>query len=457
MFRITKELHFYKLMLSIALPIAIQNLITFAVSMIDTLMLGSLGEVELSAAAISNNLFFIFMILIFGLVGGSNIMISQYWGKEDTNSIYKILAIMYRVCIGMSLIFISIAALLPRQFLAIFTTDQAVINAGESYLRVVCIGYLFYALTNCTIMMLRSVKTVKISILVYSISLCVNGFFNWIFIFGNLGAPKLGVTGAAIGTVLARLAEFTVMLIFMIFFEKKLQIRLKHLIKVDKAMAKDYFKTCTPVVFNELLWTIGCSMIAVIVGRLGTEVVAANSINSVTNQFVTVFIFGMSNATAVIIGNTIGQGKYEKAKEYACTVTLLMIVLGVCAGALTYMLRPFVISLYNVSDVTKGIAMDIMTVTSIIVCFQALASTTMIGILRGGGDVKFVLINDVIFMWMIAIPFGFLAAFLWKLPIVCVFFIMRSDEILKVIMSITRIISGKWVKDVTRKEEGIIS
>lgn len=454
--RITKEKKFYMLLLSIALPIAIQNLITFAVSMIDTLMLGSLGEVELSAAAISNNLFFVFMILNFGLAGGSNIMISQYWGREDRKSIEKILAIMYRVCIVLSLVFIAIAALIPRQFLSIFTTDLAVIDAGEHYLRVVSIGYLFYALTNCTIMMLRSVKTVKISMVVYSISLCVNAFFNWVFIFGNLGAPKLGVTGAAIGTVLARIAEFTVILIFMIFFEKKLHLKVKNLLKVDRRMIKDYFRTCTPVVFNEFLWSIGSSMIAVIVGRLGTEVVAANSINSVANQFVTVFIFGVSSATAVIIGNTIGEGKYEKAKEYASTITLLVVILGAVAGGLTYILRPFVINLYNVSDATKAIAMDIMAVSSIIVFFQAMANTTMIGILRGGGDVKFVLVNDVIFMWIVAIPLGFLAAFLWKLPIIAVFFIMRSDEVLKVIMSIMRIVSGKWVKDVTRQEKTLI-
>lgn len=454
--RITKEKKFYMLLLSIALPIAIQNLITFAVSMIDTLMLGSLGEVELSAAAISNNLFFVFMILNFGLAGGSNIMISQYWGREDRKSIEKILAIMYRVCIVLSLVFIAIAALIPRQFLSIFTTDLAVIDAGEHYLRVVSIGYLFYALTNCTIMMLRSVKTVKISMVVYSISFCVNAFFNWVFIFGNLGAPKLGVTGAAIGTVLARIAEFTVILIFMIFFEKKLHLKVKNLLKVDRRMIKDYFRTCTPVVFNEFLWSIGSSMIAVIVGRLGTEVVAANSINSVANQFVTVFIFGVSSATAVIIGNTIGEGKYEKAKEYASTITLLVVILGAVAGGLTYILRPFVINLYNVSDATKAIAMDIMAVSSIIVFFQAMANTTMIGILRGGGDVKFVLVNDVIFMWIVAIPLGFLAAFLWKLPIIAVFFIMRSDEVLKVIMSIMRIVSGKWVKDVTRQEKTLI-
>lgn len=184
--QITRDKRFYRLLLSISLPIAMQNLITFAVSMIDTLMVGSLGEVQLSAVSIANNLFFVLMILMFGLAGGSNIMISQYWGKGDKKAIHKILAIMYRVCITITIVFIFIAIFIPSKFMGIFTTDLAVIEAGSSYLRIVCIGYIFYAITNCTIMILRSVKTVKISIIVYSISLIVNAFFNWVLIFGNL-------------------------------------------------------------------------------------------------------------------------------------------------------------------------------------------------------------------------------------------------------------------------------
>ena len=183
---VTRDKQFYKLLLSIALPIAMQNLITFAVSMVDTLMLGTLGEVELSAASISNNLFFVFMILNFGLAGGSNILISQYWGKNDVKAIHKVLAIMYKVCVALSIVFTAIALCAPRLFISIFTPDMAVVDAGEKYLRIVGLGYFFYAITNCSIMMLRSVKTVKISMVVYSISLLVNAFFNWILIFGSL-------------------------------------------------------------------------------------------------------------------------------------------------------------------------------------------------------------------------------------------------------------------------------
>ncbi|WP_394887865.1 MATE family efflux transporter [Clostridium perfringens] len=450
---ITRDKRFYKLLFSIALPIAVQNLITFMVSMVDTLMVGALGEIQLSAVSIANNLFFVLTILMFGLAGGSNIMISQYWGKGNVKTIHKILAIMYRVCLLITGIFIFIALFLPKYFMGIFSTDKAVIDFGASYLRIVCIGYLFYSITNCTIMMLRSVKTVSISIIVYTASLVVNSILNWIFIFGNLGAPELGIRGAAIATICARITEFSIVLVFMFIYERKIGLKIEHLLKLDKEILKDYVGLCTPVLCNELLWAIGASMISVIVGRMGTEVVAANSINGVAHQFVTVFIFGMSNVTAVIIGNTIGEGKKEKAKEYAYSIGIFSVVMGCISGLMILLIKPFVVNFYNVSYSTKLIAMEIMTVTSGIIVFQSLASNFMMGVLRGGGDAKFVLINDLIFMWLVAIPGGFFVAFVLELPVALVFLVIKCDEILKSLTSVYRVISGKWVNDVTKDYE----
>ena len=194
-------------------------------------------------------------------------------------------------------------------------------------------------------------------------------------------------------------------------------------------------------------------MISVIVGRMGTEVVAANSINGVAHQFVTVFIFGMSNATAVIIGNTIGEGKKEKAKEYAYSIGIFSVVMGCISGLMILLIKPFVVNFYNVSYSTKLIAMEIMTVTSGIIVFQSLASNFMMGVLRGGGDAKFVLINDLIFMWLVAIPGGFFVAFVLELPVALVFLVIKCDEILKSLTSVYRVISGKWINDVTKDYE----
>lgn len=450
---ITRDKRFYRLLFSIALPIAIQNLITFMVSMVDTLMVGSLGEVQLSAVSIANNLFFVLTILMFGLAGGSNIMISQYWGKGNVKTIHKILAIMYRVCLLITGIFIVIALFFPKYFMGIFTTDKEVIEFGASYLRIVSIGYVFYSVTNCTIMMLRSVKTVSISIIVYTASLIVNSILNWVLIFGNLGFPSLGVKGAAIATVFARITEFSIVILFMFIYERKIALKLSYLIKVDKDILKDFISLCTPVLCNELLWAIGASMISVIVGRMGTDVVAANSINAVAHQFVTVFIFGMSNATAVIIGNTIGEGKKEKAKEYAKSIGIFSIIMGIISGLMILFIKPYIVDFYNVSYETKAIAMEIMTVTSLVIVFQSLASNFMMGVLRGGGDAKFVLINDLIFMWLVAIPGGFFVAFLLELPVALVFLVIKCDEILKSLTSVYRVLSGKWVNDVTKNYE----
>lgn len=448
----TRDKNFYKLIVSIAIPIGFQNLITFAISMMDTLMLGALGEVPLSAATIANNLFFVLTLLMFGLAGGSNVMIAQFWGKNDVKMIHKIMAIMYRCCLVLTFIFIGIAVFLPKQVMAIFTTDVDVIVLGAQYLQIVAIGYLFYTITNCTIMVLRAVQTVKISMIVYGVSLVVNTFFNWVFIFGKLGMPALGVQGAALATSLARVCEFTVLIIFMWKYETKLCLKLKDLIHTDITLIRRYFKNTAPVVFNELLWSIGSTMIGVVVGHLGTQVVAANSINTVIFQLVTVFIFGIGNASATIIGNTIGEGDLEKTKEYARTIVMLSIVLGILSGIITYFISPFIINLYNVAEQTKVIAMEIATITAFIMVFKSLSVNTMVGVLRGGGDTQFVFINDLIFMWLFAVPFGFMAAFWWNLSIPMIFLILKSDEILKVISSSIRIKSGKWIRDVTSIE-----
>ena len=222
---------------------------------------------------------------------------------------------------------------------------------------------------------------------------------------------------------------------------------------MDKLILKDFLSNCTPVLFNEFLWSTGSTMISIILGRLGTETVAANSISNVVFQFVTVFIFGLSNATAVIIGNTIGEGKNEKAKEYSRTVGVLSIIMGIMAAGVILVIRPIVVDFYNVSQTTKDIAIQIMSSMSIIVVFQSFGVTLMMGVLRGGGDAKFVLVNDIIFLWLVAIPFGFLTAFVLNWPIAAVFFVVKSDEIIKSIIASIRVLSGKWVRNVTRNFE----
>ncbi|XTR36855.1 MATE family efflux transporter [Paraclostridium tenue] len=447
---LTRDSSFYKSIFSISLPIATQNLITFAISMVDTIMLGRLGEISLSASAIGNNIFFILAVIIFGVGSASSVMGAQYFGKKDIKSIHKIMAIMYRICLLLAIFFTFISFFFSKQLISIFTDDKLVIVEGSTYLRIISLGYILYALTSCTITILRSVKTIKISLLVYSVALVVNIFLNWVLIFGNLGFPALGVAGAAIATVLSRCSEILVILIFMSKFESKIKFKFKHLKLLDKVMFKDFIKVSTPIILNEFFWAIGSSMICIIVARMGTNVVAANSINNVVNQFATLFIHGLSSASSVIIGNTVGEGDKQKIMEYANTICVLSIFMGILAGLTIYFLRPIAVNLYNISDDTKGIACEIMIATSIVSIFRALSANILMGILRGGGDNRFVFWLEMSFLWFIAIPLGFIAAFVLKLPIVLVFLIIRSDEILKSFIGAFRVIRGKWIHDVTR-------
>ena len=407
---ITKDRNFYKLIFSIAIPIACQNLITFAVSMADSVMVGRLGQSPLVAVSLANQLFFIFMILIFGLGSGGNILVAQYWGKGDVKAIHKVMSIGYKASIIFAALFMGVAVFLPKQFMAIFTQDPETIRLGVQYLRIIFISYIFFAATNVTINVLRSVETVKISIVVYSASLIINVFFNWVLIYGNLGAPALGVRGAAIATTMARAAEFLIILGFMIFFEKKLKFKASYLLKTDKLLLKDFTLIGGPVVLNELLWALGSSALTFIVAKMGERVVAANNINNIVWQFVAVFIMGVGNAGAVIIGNTIGATEYKKAKDYANTLVILAIVLGVIGGVIMFAIRPYVLMMYNVPEDTKQITMQIIAVSSFILVFQSLAFILMIGILRGGGDTQFVLIADIVFLLFLTIPLGYIVA-----------------------------------------------
>jgi len=447
---ITKDRKFYKLIFAIAIPVACQNLLAFAVSMSDSVLVGKMGQDPLVAVSLANQLFFVFMILMFGLGSAGNIFIAQYWGKGDTKAIHKVMSIMLMSSIAFSILFMGVAIFIPKQFMGIFTENPVIIELGTEYLQTIFISYIFFAVTNILINVLRSVETVKISVIVYTVSLIVNVFLNWVLIFGNLGAPVLGVRGSAIATTIARITEFLIVLVFIIFFENKIKFKVRKLFKTDRILLKDFTKVGGPVVLNELLWALGSSAIALIVAKMGEEVVAANNINNVVWQFVAVFIMGVGNAGAVIIGNTIGAAEYKKAKEYANTLVVLAIGLGIAGGLIMLAIRPYVLMLYKVPELTKEITMQIMGVSSGILVFQSLAFILMIGILRGGGDTKFVLIADIIFLLFVAIPLGYLVAIVLKWPIPIVFIALRCDEILKVIISLFRVKNGKWIRNVTR-------
>lgn len=440
---------FYRSMLAIAIPIAMQNLITVGVQMADTVMLGALGEIELSASSLANQLFFIFTLAMYGTAGGANVLVAQFWGKKDQVSIQKVLSYTYWVVIALSALMIILSLLVPEFIMSIFTTDQAVINQGVSYLRIVSLSYFFFGFTTITGNILRGVQSVQISLWASVVSLFVNVFFNWVFIFGNLGSPALSVAGAAIATTIARIVECAIVMIYLLRYDEKIKYRMHYILHLDKGLRSSFIRNCTPVTCNELLWSTGFTMLTVVIGHMGTSIVAANSIYNVVVQLVSVMGKGLSSAAAVLVGSAIGAKKQKELPLIISSLQRIAIMAGIISMVFVLILIPIMPQFYNISEETKQNLFQIMVSGAVLQAFMPISFVNMVGILRGGGDAKFVLINDIMYMWTICLPLGYLAGLVFHLPIWLVFTILRFDDVIKVFTSQYRIKSGKWIVDVT--------
>lgn len=440
---------FYKKLFAIALPVAGQNLINMGVSMMDTLMLGTLGEVALSASSIANQLFFMLMTVSFGLSGGANVMVAQYWGKGDTAQIRRITSVLLRTVMLSALLFSAVAFFCPQLVMIIFTDDPAVIEAGVKYLHITGVYYVFYAFSTTVNFVLRSVGTVRIAMVTSVTTLFSNVFLNWVFIFGNLGCPPMGIEGAALATTISRLIEFAIMVAYVFFKEDKIRLRFADLIATGRGIYGQFVRNAVPVLCNEMIWTLGSSVITAIISHMGTEYTAAMSIAGVATQLCSVMIWGVSSGAAAVIGNTIGEGRLEEVRREARSIMLLSAVLGLISSGMILFLRGWIVDLYNINDATRLYAMQIMAVHSVVVFFEALDFNTMTGTLRGGGDTKFVLVVDVIFMWTVAIPLGFLTGNYLHLSIPIVYACLKCDELLKCLIAIPHALGKKWIRDVT--------
>jgi len=434
---------------SLAIPVALQNLINFAVSAADTVMLSHVSETSFAGAAAANQFSFVYMVITFGLASGCAVLSAQYWGGGDKGKVRDIFAFMYRLVLALTLIFAGVSLLFPHRILSILTDEQAVIDAGAAYLRVMGIGYLFWGFTNATVGMLRSTGTVNVAIVAFGASLVVSVSLNFVLIFGHLGFPALGVQGAAIGTTIARAVEFTIFAVYLLRMEKKIGLRLNHLLGRPKGIGRRYMRHGFPVLINEIFWVSSHFVLGMIIGRMGQAFLAANAIGGLLNQLVGIMIFGFSSASGVIIGNTIGRGEYDNAKQYAKSMMVLSVLLGLIAFLVVQGMRLPLIHLHNPTPETREIALQLTHAVSIIVFFMAITHVSMMGTLRGGGDTTFVMIIDAIFPWLIAIPLGYFAALQWSLSVFVVFLILRSEDIFKALVIIWRIPSGRWLKDVT--------
>ena len=445
------EKDFFKSVFAIALPIAMQNVISFGVNAMDSIMLGKLGDIAVSGASLGGQPFFFLMIAGFGLAGGGAVLIAQYWGKGQKEVIKKVMRISMLAVTILSVIASVVCFCFPYQVMSMFTHEEEVLTASANYLKVLSLGFVFFSISSNYMSSLRAVENVKMSTMVYAMSFFVNVFFNYVFIFGKFGAPALGVVGAALGTVIARVFEFTCTVIYMYFMEKEIGYKVHCMFKIDKVLLGDYIRHALPVVGNEMIWGLGSIATSMIMGRIGSMFVTANSITSVTAQLAQVFIFGIANASAVVCGKTIGKGEIEKAQKTAQTLLLLGVVFGFLSTAIILLLRNPFLTIYDITNEAKTAAYNMMFVLALTQPIMAIDVTSIVGILRGGGDTKIGLILDGGGMWFINIPMGILTGLVLKIPPQFIFLAMRSDSFIKVFIEGYRIFSGKWIRTVTRE------
>lgn len=441
---------FYRTVIALVVPMALQNLINVGVTAADVIMLGAVGEDALSGASLAGQVQYIMTLFLFGLTSGATVLTAQYWGKGDKDAIEKILGIAVKTAVFVTALFTAAALAAPGLLLRIFTSDPVVIAEGIKYLRIVAFTYVMIGITQAYLYIMRSVERVIVATVVYLLSLVCNIIMNSIFIFGLFGLPAMGVSGAALGTLCARILEVVLVAGYARFFNKDIKLRLRYVIHTDKVLFGDFMKYALPVVINEVMWGLGTAANTAILGHMGSPVVAANSVAQVARQLATVVSFGLSSAAAIYLGKTIGEKKMEHARAYAKRFIGLSLIMGVLGGAVILIASPVASAFLSLSAEAKDYLRIMFFVMSYFVVGQAFNTTMVVGIFRSGGDTRFGLILDVSTMWCCSILLGFLAAFVFKLSVPIVYMILMSDEIIKIPITSWRYRSCKWLRDVTR-------
>lgn len=442
--------HFYKLVLTLVLPMALQNLINVCVSAVDIVMLGRVSETALSAASLANQIQFILSLILFGLASGASILTAQYWGKKDLRTIEKVLAIAMRIALVIAIIFTVVVEMFPVPLMKFFSNDLAVIELGAQYLRIIAFSYIPMTITVVYLNIMRSVERVVISTVVYLVSLVVNLAIASTLIFGFFGVEPMGIRGAAIATLVARIVEFIIVFYYAKYKNHEIRFHSKDLFVHDKLLMKDFMLYSFPVMLNELIWGTGISVNAAIIGHLGTSVVAANSVAQLSRQLAMIVAFGLCNATAIVCGKAIGEGKEDHAKVYAERFVRLSILLGIVGIFIILGASEAAKSFMTLSDEAESYLNFMMIVMSFYALCQSYNATMIVGVFRAGGDAKFGLFVDTVFLWGVSILFGALAAFVWKLPVHVVYVILLCDEVIKIPLVTWRYKSNKWVKNITR-------
>ena len=444
-FELTNK-RFYRKTVHLMLPVILQQLITIGINFLDNVMVGSFGETQISAVAFGNQFYSFFQFICMGLGSGAIVMSAQFWGRRELEPMRTVASIALRLTTVLCALFTVAGACFPQLVLRVFTDDPNIILVGTQYVCLVSLTFLPAGLASTATYLMRSIGKVEVPLVGSGVAFLLNLFFNWVFIFGKLGAPRLELVGAAVGTLIARLFEFCFVFGYFVFREDGFAFRIKHFLLSGRQLWGQYMKYSIPVLVSDTLLGLSLMLTVVIVGHIGEEISAANAIVNSASQVLTVVNTGMAGAASVVVGNTIGEGDIPRAKREGNTYVLIALLFGVAIIPLLLLLEQPYIGLYNITPTTATIAHGMVLCLCFMMPMQTIAYVTSKGILRGGGDTRFLLLADSSMVWLVSLPLGALAGFVWHLAPVWVYFFLRIEYPLKGLICLIRFLSGRWIK-----------
>ena len=446
---IETDFTFYKRLVKIAVPVILQSLITTGVNLVDNIMLGQLTETALSASTQANQFIGLFTFAIMGISMGSSVLSSRFFGAKDNRSLKKVITIALRFSLLLGTLFTLVDIFLPRQIMGLYIKSEelAVVEAGVTYLRWSTITFLLMSVSFVCTNIMRSAGLTHVPLVASACAFGINIGANYIFIFGKLGAPALGVAGAALGTVIARVVETSIILFFF-FKDKTIHYRPKDFLMPCGDLLSEFIRISVPVMLSDTLLGLGDNVLAIIMGQIGSAFVSANSITMVIQRISTIFITGLAFSSCFLTGQVLGERRVKAAQKQGYTYLILGLVIGAVAAVIIQIISAPVVNAYKISAETKEIAFELMNAVSIIIIFRSANSILTKGVLRGGGDTKFLLVADMSTMWLIAVPLGALAGLVLHLPTFWVYIFLHSDQIIKAVWCVFRLSSGKWIKKV---------
>ena len=430
----------------LALPIALQQFMTALVGACDAIMLGKLSQDAMSAVSLATQVTFVFNLFMFAFMAGENMFVAQYYGKEDYTGISQVFSLVTKICGCIAVVFLAGTLFFPEQLMRILTNEETLIVLGSEYLRVIGISYVFSGIAQTFLAIMKNCGAVNMSTLINGVMVILNIALNAVFIFGLSGFPKMGIKGAALATVLATVVQFLWSVGYVLCRIRAVKFSLR---SCEKKLFGRFWQKTVPLLINNLAWGIGFSMYSVIMGHLGTDAVAANGIANISKNLVVCFCLGLGNAGSIIVGNRLGADRLQEAKEVGETLTKTAIIAGIVSGLVLIALSPFITKMVDLTPTARGYLQKMLLISSYYIAGKSVNCMTIGGIFAAGGDSKFGMLCDSVTLWCIIVPLGCICAFILKLPVMVVYFVLNLDEIIKLPVVYKHYKKYKWIKNLT--------